>query len=187
MQNIFSRRQKSKGTEPIFLYLKENVYSRRQKFIVKTNNEKIRYTVGCGKLFSFGRKRYIYDSDGNIVASVKESQKPCHLLKSSIGLSHFIVEVKGKAVCEVARTHISRGINTVYLDISGSYIWDGDVVHYTLKNESQIIMELSDGTVFRSIFESGSRYKLLISNPQYELLGICFAMIYDMTRDKRFM
>ena len=53
------------------LYIKQKVFSWNDKFTVKDEYGKDRYTVE-GEIFSFGKKLHVYDMAGNEVAFIQQ-------------------------------------------------------------------------------------------------------------------
>ena len=76
------------------LYIKQKVFSWKDRFTVKDETGADRYTVE-GKVFSIGKKLFVYNAAGDEVAYIRE--------KVPSLLPKFIVEIGGQEVAEIVK------------------------------------------------------------------------------------
>lgn len=85
---------RNKGEDNMKYYMKQKVFSLRDKFTIKNEEGQDTYVVE-GKLLSFGKKLYIFDMEGNELAYIEQQ------LMSFLG--RFRIFVKGEKITEVLR------------------------------------------------------------------------------------
>lgn len=76
------------------LYMKQKVFSIKDRFYIKDVNENDRYYVE-GEFFSIGRKLHLYDMNGQELAFIQQ--------KVLTFLPRFYVFMKGKQVAEIVK------------------------------------------------------------------------------------
>jgi uncharacterized protein YxjI len=154
------------------LYLKQKVFSWRDRFYVKDEQGNDRYFVE-GEILSWSKKLHVYGMNGIEVAFIRE--------KVLSWLPKYFVEINNQVVCEIVKeltffTHKYR--------IDGmQWRLDGDVwAHeYCLQDSNrQVMMQLS-----KKWFTWGDSYELDIAQPQDELLCLCIALAVDCAMAKQ--
>lgn len=147
------------------LYLKQKVFTWRDRFYVKDENGNDRYAVE-GEIFSWGKKLHIYDVNGNEAAFIRQ--------KVLAFLPRFFVEIGGQIACEVVKefTFFRQSYRLEGL----SWHLDGDIwAHeYSLTDSGRQIMRLT-----KKWFTWGDSYELDITDPRDELLCLCVALAVD--------
>ena len=148
------------------LYIKQKVFSFRDKFTVKAENEDDLY-IAEGVLLSLGKQLHVYDMNGNAVAFIKQ--------KLLSWMPRFVIEIGGQEVCEISQKFQFFGHN---FNIDGlTWHLDGDFWghEYRLLNGGETIMRLS-----KKWFTWGDSYEMDISAaPEQELLCLCIALAVD--------
>jgi len=147
------------------LYLKQKVFSWRDRFFVKDENGEDRYTVE-GESFSWGKKLHVYNTDGSEAAFIRQ--------KVFSFLPRYFIEIGGNVVCEMVREFAF--FRQSYRLEGLSWHLDGDFMahEYSLTNSGQVIMSLS-----KKWFTWGDSYELDIADPHNELLCLCAALTVD--------
>ena len=147
------------------LYLKQKVFSWRDRFYVKDESGNDRYYIE-GEIFSWGKKLHIYDMGDNEVAFIRQ--------KVMSFLPRYYVEINGQVVCEIVKEFTF--FRQSYRIEGIAWRMDGDIwAHeYSLYDNSQQIMRLS-----KKWFTWGDSYELDIASPQNELLSLCVALAVD--------
>ena len=153
------------------LYIKQKPFSWRDKFTAKDENGNDRYTMQGGKtsaLTAIGKKLQVFDSNGNIVALVKDSTKPFSLK------TRFTIEIGERKVCEVVKRFSLIGHS---YNIEGlPWKLDGDFTghDYTLTHGSKTVMVID-----KKVFTIGDSYELDIADPKHELICLCIVLAVD--------
>jgi uncharacterized protein YxjI len=147
------------------LYLKQKVFSWRDRFYVKDEKGNDRFAVE-GEILSWGKKLHVYNSGGVEVAFIRQ--------KVWSWLPRFFVEVDGRVVCEVVKefTFFRQRYRLEGL----RWRLDGDfwAHEYSLNDNERQIMRLS-----KRWFTWGDSYELDIVDPQDEMLCLCVALAVD--------
>jgi len=147
------------------LYLKQKVFSWRDRFFVKDENGNDRYSIQ-GEILSIGKRLRVYDSNGAEVAFIRQ--------KVMSWLPRFIVEVDGREVCtivkELAFFRQSYRVEGLPWHLSGDF-WAHE---YSLTENGREIMRLS-----KKWFTWGDSYELNIIDNQNELMCLCVALAVD--------
>ena len=147
------------------LYLKQQVFSWRDRFYVKDEAGTDSYYIE-GEIFSWGKKLHIYDISGREVAFIRQ--------KVMSWLPKYFVEIDGRVVCEIIKefTFFKQRYRL------GGIPWrmDGDfwAHEYSLYDNQRQIMRLS-----KKWFTWGDSYELDIAQPQDELMCLCVALAVD--------
>ena len=147
------------------LYLKQKVFSWRDRFSVRDESGSDRYTAK-GEIFTLGKKLYVYNSNGSEAAFIRQ--------KLLSWLPRYYIEIDGRVVCEVAKKFTffkpSYHIEGLSWHLQGDF-WEHE---YSLYGNRQQIMRLS-----KKWFSWGDSYELDIADPQSELLCLCIALAVD--------
>jgi uncharacterized protein YxjI len=147
------------------LYLKQKVFSWRDRFYVKDENGNNRYAVE-GEIFTWGKKLHVYDTNGNKAAFIQQ--------KVWSFLSCYYIEIDNRVVCkivkEIAFFKQRYRLEGLSWRLEGDF-WAHD---YSLLERSQQIMRLS-----KKWFTWGDSYELDIADSQDELLCLCVALVVD--------
>jgi len=152
------------------LYLKQQVFTFRDKFTAKNAQGDDRYFIE-GRVFTLGKQLHVYDENGREAAFIRQ--------KLMSFMPRFSIEIGGREVCEITqRFQLFR--NDYMIDGLPWYL-EGDFIghEYALFNGGQTIMRLS-----KHWFTWGDSYELDIvppaENPAYhELLCLCIALAVD--------
>ena len=151
------------------LYLKQKVFSWRDRFYVKDENGNDRYAVE-GEIFSWGKKLHIYDANGAETAFIRQ--------KVLAWRPRFFVEIDGRVVCEVVKEITffkqSYRIDGLSWHLGGDF-WAHE---YSLADSGRQVMRLS-----KKWFAWGDSYELDIADPRDELLCLCVALAVDCALD----
>ena len=147
------------------LYLKQKVFSWRDRFFVKDEDGYDRYSVQ-GEILSLGKRLRIYDSDGTEVAFIRQ--------KVMSWLPRFFVEINGQVVCTIVKEltffRQSYRVEGLPWHLTGDF-WAHE---YSLDENGREIMRLS-----KKWFSWGDSYELDITDSQNELMCLCIALAVD--------
>lgn len=146
------------------LYIKQKVFSWRDRFFVKDETGHDKYVVE-GTFFTWGRKLHVYDSKGKEVAFIRR--------KVFSFLPKYYIEINSKTVM------LSKNwsfIRPRFHLVGLPWTMEGDfwAHEYTLKENQERIMEMS-----KHWFTWGDSYELDIKNPDNELVCLCIALTVD--------
>ncbi|MCL2665207.1 MAG: LURP-one-related family protein [Defluviitaleaceae bacterium] len=150
------------------LYLKQMVFSFRDRFTVKDETGADRFFVE-GEIFTWGKRLHVFTPDGNGVAFIKQ--------KVLSFLPRFFVEINGTEVCEIIKEFTF--LRQSYRLEGTNWHLEGDFFahEYTLVENgagARTVMRLS-----KKWFSWGDSYELDIENPQDILLCLCIALAVD--------
>ena len=150
------------------IYLKQQVFSWRDRFFVKDEFGDDRYVVE-GELLAIGNRLHIYEMTGRRAASIR--QKVMSLL------SRFFVEIDGRVVCEIVKDFT---LFKQHYWLEGiPWRMDGDFLdhNYRLHDGFRQVMRMS-----KRWFTWGDSYELDIFDPRDELLSLCVALAVNSSR-----
>jgi uncharacterized protein YxjI len=147
------------------LYLKQKVFSWRDRFYVKDETGNDRFSVE-GEIFTWGKKLHVYDANGDKIAFIRQ--------KMWSWLPRYYVEIGGRVMCEVVK-EVTFFKPRYHLE-GLSWRLEGDfwAHEYSLTEDSRQIMGLS-----KKWFTWGDSYELSITDPRDELLCLCVALAVD--------
>jgi uncharacterized protein YxjI len=152
------------------LYLKQKVFSWRDRFYVKDETGADRYAVE-GELFSWGKKLHVYGMDGGEAAFIR--QKVISLMP------RYYVEIGGNVVCEIVKEFTffkpSYRIDGLAWQLKGD-IWAHD---YVLCGAGREEMRIS-----KEWFTWGDSYVLDVAKAENELLCLCVALAVDCAAEE---
>lgn len=147
------------------LYIKQKVFSWRDKFTVKDEAGNDRYFVE-GELFSWGKKLHVTDIGGNEVAFIQQ--------KVFSFLPRYFVYVGGEEVAEIVKEFsILRpkySIEGLGWDINGDF-WSHN--YMITKNGNPIV------TISKEWMTWGDSYELDIADPDDETVALAVVLTID--------
>ena len=146
------------------LYIKQKLFSWRDKFAVKDENKRDRW-FAQGEIFTLGRKLHVYDANGIEVAFIRQ--------KILSFLPRYYIEIGGKVyefVKEFTLLHPKYTIRNLDWFIDGNFL-EHD---YAVANGQGGVMRISKAWLSWSDFS-----ELNITNGQDELLCLCVALAID--------
>ena len=147
------------------LYIKQKVFSFRDRFTVKDEHNHDKYFAE-GVFLSLGKQLHIYDTNGHPVAFIRQ--------KLFSWMPRFVIEIDGHEVCEIAqRFQFMRNdydLHGVPWQLHGDFIGH----EYDLTDGQNILMQLS-----KAWFTWGDSYEMNIQPNTDELLCLCIALAVD--------
>ena len=147
------------------LYIKQKVFSWRDRFSVKDEFENDRYFVE-GEITLSHKKLHIYNASGAKVAFVRQAAT---MLKP-----RFLIEMYGHVVCEIVKEltffQQSYRLQGLPWHLHGDFL----AHEYSLVENNWQIMQLS-----KKWFSWGASYEMNIAVPQNELICLCIALAVE--------
>jgi len=147
------------------LYLKQKVFTWRDRFLVKDESGNDRYSVQ-GEILSLGKRLRVYDSNGAEVAFIRQ--------KVMSWLPRFFVEINERMVCTVVKEltffRQSYRVEGLPWHLNGDFL----AHEYSLTENGLEIMRLS-----KKWFTWGDSYELNIMDSNNELMCLCIALAVD--------
>ena len=146
------------------LYIKQKVFSWRDRFAVKDEAQQDRW-FAQGEIFTLGRKLHIYYASGIEAAFVRQkllSFLPRYFIEIGSNVYEFV-----KEFTLLRPKYTIRNLDWV---IDGNF-WEHD---YTVADGGGEIMRIS-----KAWLSWGDYYKLDINSEQDELLCLCVALAID--------
>ena len=151
------------------LYMKQKVFSWRDKFYIKDEYGTDRYYVE-GEFFTIGKKLHVFDMRGREVAYIHE--------KVFSLLQRFLVYCNDSAVAElVKRFTLFRAryeINGLGWEVDGSF-WEHD---YTVSSGMLPVVQ-----IHKVWMSWGDSYELDIARPEDEVLALAVVLAIDAVMD----
>ena len=147
------------------LYLKQKVFSWRDRFYAKDENGNDKFYVE-GEIFSWGKKLHIYNADGTEAAFIRQ--------KIFSWMPRYFVEIGGQVVCEIVKEFTFLKPKYRLEGLPWRMKGDFGAHEYTLNDNERKIMSLS-----KKWFSWGDSYELNIAEPQDELLCLCVTLAVD--------
>jgi len=147
------------------LYLKQKVFSWRDRFFAKDEYGNDRYAVE-GELFTWGKKLHIYDANGNEAAFIRQ--------KIFSWLPRYFVEIDGRVVCEIVKEFTFFKPSYRLEGLSWRVEGDFFAHEYSLYDNNRQIMRMS-----KKWFTWGDSYELDIADARDELLCLCVTLAVD--------
>jgi len=148
------------------LYLKQKVFSWRDRFFAKDENGGDRFAVE-GEIFSWGKKLHVYNTNGTEAAFIRQ--------KVFSWMPRYFVEIGGNVVCEIVKEFTF--FKPSYILVGIPWRLSGDIfAHEYMLNDNNggQIMRMS-----KKWFTWGDSYELDIANPNDELLCLCVTLAVD--------
>ncbi len=151
------------------LYMKQKVFSFRDRFTIKNEYGEDKYYVE-GEILSLGKKLRIYDMSGNELAFVRE-----RLLAF---MPKFTVEINGREVAEIVKK-LTFLRPKYYVDGLG---WDvnGDFFshNYDITNGNKTIV-----SIHKEFMAWGDTFELDIQNDHDEIIALAVVLAIDAVMD----
>jgi uncharacterized protein YxjI len=146
------------------LYIRQKVFSWRDKFAVKDEQQNDRW-FAQGEIFTLGRKLHVYDSTGTEAAYIRQ--------KLLSFLPRYYIEIGDKEYEFVRELKLFRPKYTIR---NLGWVVDGNFFEheYYVTGGSGDIMRIS-----KAWLSWGDFYELDIVNPQDELLCLCVSLAID--------
>jgi len=147
------------------LYMKQKVFSIKDRFYIKDEFENDRYYVE-GEFFTIGKKLHLYDLNGNELAFIQE--------KVLTILPRFYVYMNGRDVAEIVKEFTffkpKYSINGLGWNVDGDF-WSHD---YSVTSQGSNVAE-----VHKAWFSWGDSYEIDISNSEDEVLTLAVVLAID--------
>jgi len=150
--------------KPMKLYIRQKVFSWRDRFAVKDEYQRDRW-FAQGEILTIGRKLHVYDASGMEVAFIRQ--------KLLSFLPRYFIEIGGKEYEFVKEFTLLRPKYTIRnLDwtIAGNFFEH----KYAVTNDRGDVMRIS-----KAWLSWGDFYELDITDGQSELLCLCVALTID--------
>ena len=153
------------------LYMKQRVFSWRDRFAVKDFNGEDRYYVE-GELFSWGKKLHVYDMRGNEVAFIQQ--------KLFTLLPRYFVYVGGIQVAEIVKEFTfffpRYSIEGLGWNIEGDFM----AHDYVITQGGRSIV-----TIRKEWMAWGDAYELDIADSGNEILALAVVLTIDAVMESR--
>lgn len=147
------------------LYMKQKVFSLRDRFYIKDEFGNDRYYVE-GEFFTIGRKLHLYDINGNELAFIQQ--------KVLTFLPRFFVYMNGREVAEIVKEFTflkpKYTINGLGWNVDGDF-WSHD---YCVEKNGRNV-----ASVHKAWFTWGDSYELNLNNPEDEVLTLAVVLAID--------
>ncbi len=147
------------------LYIKQKVFSFKDRFFVKDMYGNDRYAVE-GELFSWGKKLHVYDMSGNEIAFIQQ--------KVFSFLPRFFVFVGGEQIAEIVKrwTFLTPKyeIEGLSWDIRGDFFAHN---YQITKNGFPIV------TIRKEWMTWGDTYEIDIEDPADEIVALAVVLTID--------
>ena len=147
------------------LYIRQKVFSWADKFTVKDENERDKYSVE-GELFSFGKKLHVYNDTGTEAAFIE--QKVFSLLP------RYFVSVDGRQIAEIKKEftflYPKYSIEGLGWEINGSF-----AAHdYEIVQDGRTI-----AAIHKAWMSWGDCYELNIDDAADEVIALAVVLAID--------
>ena len=147
------------------LYMKQKVFSLKDRFYIKDEQGNDRYYVE-GEFFSIGKKLHLYDMNGNELAYIQQ--------KVLTFLPRFFVYINGKEVAEIVKEFTflkpKYSINGLGWNVEGDF-WSHE---YSMTNNGRGV-----ASVHKAWFSWGDSYEIDINNAGDEVLTLAVVLAID--------
>jgi uncharacterized protein YxjI len=150
------------------LYIKQKVFSWRDKFAVKDEQERDRW-FAQGEIFSWGRKLHVYDDQGREAAFIRQ--------KLLTFLPRYFIEIDGNVYTLVKEFTLLKPrfrLEGTTWTMAGDFL----AHEYEVSDGRACVMRLS-----KRWFTWGDSYELDISKREDELLALCVVLAVDSMND----
>lgn len=147
------------------LYLKQKVFSWRDKFTVYDENGNDKYYVE-GEIFSFGKKLHIYDLNGNEV---------CYIHQKVLSfLPKYFICKNGTDIAQVVKNftlfHQSYSVDGLGWEVEGDFFAHEYEIHSGYGTVAQISKQW---------FTFGDAYELCIADSVNEINALAVVLVID--------
>ena len=147
------------------LYIKQKVFSWRDRFTVKDETGADRYFVE-GELFSWGKKLHVLDAAGNEAAFIQQKVWSFLPRYDVFALGRHIAQIK-KEFTFLRPRYTIEGMNW---DVEGDF-W---AHHYEITQSGTPVVSIQ-----KEWFTWGDSYALDIASPQHELYALAVVLAID--------
>lgn len=151
------------------LYIKQKVFSFRDKFYVKDEYGEDKYYVE-GELFSFGKKLHIYNLAGNELALVHQ--------KVLSFMPKFTVEINNTIICEIVKK--VTFFKPKYIVNGLGWDVDGDIFahDYVITSGNRSIV-----SIHKQWMTWGDTFELDIDDNENEIVALSVVLAIDTVLD----
>ena len=146
------------------LYIKQKVFSFRDRFYVYDENGKEKYYVE-GEVFSLGKKLHVFDTNGNQLVDISQ-QVFSFLPKFHVGLGNHSFEIKRLFTF----FHPKYAIEPFGWTVSGNFFEHS----YAIFNGNDAIAEIE-----KEWFSFGDAYAIRIDDGVDELAALSIVLVID--------
>lgn len=146
------------------LYIKQKVFSLKDKFNIYDENGETRYYVE-GEIFTLGKKLHVFDRNGNEVAFIRQ--------KVWSFLSRYFIERNGDVVATVVKQFSFKPhyeIAELGWSVSGNF-WEHD---YSIEGNKGI-----EAVINKKWFAWGDTYEIDITYDENAVNCLCVVLIID--------
>lgn len=147
------------------LYMKQKVFSWRDKFIIRDEQERERFYVE-GEFLTLAKKLHVYDDSHAEVAFIRQ--------KLWAWMPRYFVEIDGREVCQIVKRltwlRPKYELEGLGWHVAGDF-WAHE---YTVLDGEREVMRLS-----KHWWTWGDSYELDIPEPQDALLCLCIVLAID--------
>lgn len=151
------------------LYMKQKVFSFKDKFTIKDSNGEDKYYVE-GELISLGKKLHIYDMQGNELAFVRQ--------KIVSFLPKFTIEVDGREIAQIVKK-ISFLKPKYIVDGLGWNVEGNFLAHdYVINDGAKDIV-----LIHKKYMAWGDSFELCIAEEQNEVISLAVVLAIDAVMD----
>ena len=158
------------GLTKLKLYLKQKVFSWRDRFFVKDESGNDCYAVE-GATIPFIKQLRVFDATGNVVAQVEQKSK-------GFSMFRFTVDINGREACVIVKKFAWIGHKYNIEGLSWQLRGDFSAHEYELLDGNRVVMKID-----KKIISWGDSYELDIADPKHELLYLCIALAVDCSLD----
>lgn len=151
------------------LYMKQKVFSFRDKFTIKDENGEDKYYIE-GEILSFGKKLRIYDMCGNELAFVRE--------RLVTFMPKFTIEINGREIAEIVKKFTflrpKYYINGLGWDVNGDFFSH----NYDITDGGRIIV-----SIHKQFMAWGDTFELDIADENNEVIALAVVLAIDAVMD----
>lgn len=147
------------------LYMKQKVFSWRDKFHVFDENQNERYYAES-EFFTIGKKLRIYDYTGNEICFIYQ--------KVMSFLPRYFVNINGEDVAEVIKKFTFFKQEYIVNGLGWSVDGDFTAHEYVIESDGSII-----ATISKRWLTWGDTYEIDVPNPQNEVTALAIVLIID--------
>lgn len=152
------------------LYMKQKVFSFRDKFTIKDENGNDKYYVE-GEILSLGKKLRVYDMHGNKLAFVRE--------KLVTFMPKFTVEIHGREIAEIVKK-ITLFTPKYYVNGLGWDV-DGDLFshNYVIYDRGRIVV-----SIHKQWMAWGDTFELDVHDEKNEIAALAVVLAIDAVMNR---
>lgn len=151
------------------LYIKQKVFSWKDRFTVKDELGDDRYTVE-GEMFSWGKKLHVYDRQGREVVYIEQ--------QIMTWMPRYHIYVEGSQTAEIVQKFAwfrpAYEVNGPGWTVSGSF-WEHE--YEVTDQQGTAVVSIS-----KELMSWGDSYELDIGRPQDELLAMAVVLTIDCVK-----